>query len=210
MTKSEDDELIEESRRALLKHYSSKSTLQATILLSLAVAFFAFIQTIPLSEKWNHWVLCLFYSTVLTAFIFLTARALGRLIAFGKKAGVVMKIHVIPEADLEKIIEKDGVTEEFDPTYLNRVEYSCGKFLEKSKVHVMFHTLTNERWGSIVCLLVLFLSFFTYFHLSDFYTIVVMFCILAFLALVVYLKGDIFESARLVCAKGAKRLEHWL
>jgi hypothetical protein len=199
MSKSEDDKL-EEARKTLLQHFSSKSTLQATILLSLAIAFFTFIQTISLFEKWNYLFLCLYYSFVLIAFIFLTIRAFGRLIYWGTMAGLVERIRIISEEKLKRELEEKK-EKEYVPTYLYRVEYTCDKFLgQESRTYRMFHKLTNERGGSIVScltLFTLFVLFFTYyFQISNDIVIRIIVCILVFLAfvvdlkaLVVYLKG---------------------
>jgi hypothetical protein len=45
---SEDENLEHEARIALLKHYSSKSTNQSTIILTQALVFFTFVQTVPI------------------------------------------------------------------------------------------------------------------------------------------------------------------
>jgi len=194
MNKSEDDKLVEEARKTVLQHSSSKSTLQVTILLSLAVAFFTFIQTISLFEKLNSLFLCLFYSFVFTAFTFITIRAFGRLIYWGQMAGLAERIKIIPEEDLRKELEEKK-EKDLVPTYLYRVECSCNRFLKsKSRVHVIFHKLTNERGGSIVSFLIiifaLFVSLFSYeFQIPDATVIGVIVSILTFLAFLVYLKG---------------------
>jgi len=186
INKDEDDKLIEESRRALLQHFSSKSTLQATILLSLAIAFFAFIQTIPLVK--NEWFHSLFYSLALTAFIFLTIHAFGRLIHWGQMAGLVERIKIMPKKNLKTVLEKqDG--EEFVPTRLYGLESACNKYLGKSRVHHTFHKLTNEFKGSIAICLTLFVALLIYFLISNVIIIMIMACILAFLALEEYLSG---------------------
>jgi len=194
LNKSEDDKLVEETRRTLLQHFSSKSTLQATILLSLAVAFFTFIQTIPLFEKWNPLSLCLFYSLVLTAFTFLTIRAFGRLIYWAKMASIVERIRIISKGKLKREFEEKK-EKDFVPTYLYRVECSCNSYLGKSRIHVIFHELTNKRGGSIASFLIifaLFVSFFSYqFQILDAIdatVIGVIVPILTFLAFLVYLK----------------------
>ena len=193
MNKSEDDNLVEEARKTLLQHFSSKSTLQATILLSLAIAFFTFVQTIQLFGKWENLYQCLFYSIVLTAFTFITIRAFGRLIYWGTMAGLVDRIRIKSEEKLKRELKKKK-EKDFDPTHLYRVECSCNDYLKKSRVHVIFHELTNKCGGSIASFLTifaLFVSFFSYqFQILDAIdaTVIGVISILTFLAFLVYLK----------------------
>jgi hypothetical protein len=194
MHKSEDDKLVEEVRGTLLQHFSSKSTLQATILLSLAITFFAFIQTIPLFEKLNPSLLCLFYSLVLTTFTFLTIRAFGRLIYWGAMAGLVERKSIDSEEKLKKEFEekKEG---QVIPPCLYRLESACNEDLGKSRVHHIFHKWTNERGGSIASFLIIFALFVSVFSYQfqildaiDATVIGVIVTILTFLAFLVYLK----------------------
>jgi hypothetical protein len=159
-----EDYHVNEARKALLQHYSSKSTLQATILLSLAVAFFTFMQTIRLFENLNPFVLCFIYSLALTPFIFLTLRALGRLIYFGAMANLIEQIRLMSvEEYMDDLIEpKNSIDEEkrkdlLPPTIIYRLEHKCNQDLKRwSRVHVAFHALTNEFYGSIISILGLF------------------------------------------------------
>jgi hypothetical protein len=190
MVKS-DAELIEEARIALLQLYSSKSTLQATVLLSLAVAFFAFIQTIPMFGQLNQWFLSLFYAFVLTAFVFFTIRAFGRLIYWGNMAGFVDRVSAISEDELKKELK-----EHESPTYFLRLNHPCHLLLRKKvKVHGVLRKLTNTYRGIALCCSISFLSFFTYFAYFAYFLIsdvigIIMVCILAFLAfaLLLFLK----------------------
>jgi hypothetical protein len=182
-----EDEKFDEAREALLELYSSKSTLQATIILSLTIAFFTFIQAInnnKLFQEWNNLYLFLFYSFVLTAFVFLAIRAFGRLFYYARMGIYVERLKIISEEDLKrKIKEKD-----FLPTYLHRVEYSCDTYIgDTSGVSYIFNILTRKRWAIILTCPILFTGFFAYYLISNLIIIVIMVYILAFLALEAYL-----------------------
>jgi hypothetical protein len=199
MIEHEDIELSE-ARKTLLQHFSSKSTLQATILLSLIIAFFTFVQTITFFQKWNTLFLCLFYSLVLTSFMLLTVRALGKLIYYAGMAGLVDRISINgKEEGLKNTLERDE--KPFVVTYLHLVGYTCDEYLRCASrvklhnltIHVIFKKLTNEPkglTGSFLVICPLFVSFFGYlFQIPDVPIIGVIVSILALLTFVANLKG---------------------
>ena len=99
-------ELEQEARIALLQHFSSKSTSQATIILTTVLAFFAFVQTLQLIEKWLEWQVLLYESWILALLIFVGVRAVGRLIRWGMLADRILKVKLGSEDKVGKPIKK--------------------------------------------------------------------------------------------------------
>jgi len=99
---TEDDKLEQEARIALLQHYSSKSSNQATIILSLALAFLTFVQTVQYVPKTFQYLpidlknlyICLF----LWIFVFLVIRQVGRVFLWGELASSILFVKMLDES----------------------------------------------------------------------------------------------------------------
>ncbi|MGD0644046.1 MAG: hypothetical protein ABSA75_03980 [Candidatus Bathyarchaeia archaeon] len=96
-------ELEQEARIALLQHYSSKSSNEATNTLTIALVFFAFIsalatlRTIP-----GNWVIFI-SALVLASLIALTVHTALRLLYWGTLAGYAVQVDFITLKRLKKI-----------------------------------------------------------------------------------------------------------
>jgi len=97
-----DERLTQDTRNILLRHYSSKSTNQTAIILTLAIIFFSFVQALPYLEVLPNWVVNLIVVLTLTLLSFLTIRALSRLFVWGKIAGTVLYVRMLNFEELEK------------------------------------------------------------------------------------------------------------
>lgn len=143
MSESDDEnELEQEARIALLQYYSSKSTLQATIVLSLVIAFFASLEAISILKL--TWL----YSLSFATFAFFTIRAFGRLVYWGNLTGTVLYVDFTSEIEGQETIkkvneklEKEKVS--FKPTYLLRLEQPSERHTEKLKLYLLFRLFTN-------------------------------------------------------------------
>jgi len=137
-----DEENQEKARVALLQHYSSKSTLQATIILTAALATFAFVQTLPLIENWVEWERTFYEISSLSLLSFVAFRASARLLFWGKLADSILglkprcKIYVEGKIKIEKE----------EPTYFMRFSFAIDPCRE-SRVLRITNYLTNTRFA---------------------------------------------------------------
>lgn len=147
----QEKKLEQEARIALLQHYSSKSTLQATIILSLAIAFFTFVSVLGYLEErvfHNTFHYSIFLATVLAGFAFFALRALGRLFYWGNMAGRILNVEGISDKDAKCIAESDNREFEkekttFKSTYFMKLGQACGRAFRKSRVGMFVHCITN-------------------------------------------------------------------
>lgn len=91
-----------QSRIALLEYYYSKSTSQATIVLTLALSYFAFVGSIGSVKEWLAldpiWYLVI-NSVILWILLSLGIRAFGRLVQYGQLSGAVLCVKGIERKD---------------------------------------------------------------------------------------------------------------
>lgn len=92
------DELEQDARIALLQHYSSKASNEAIIIVTMAIAFFGFVQS--LSYVKNPICLTVIYETFFLGIIVnVTFRSIGRLLRYGYLADSVLTV-VISRQDI--------------------------------------------------------------------------------------------------------------
>jgi hypothetical protein len=83
---SKDSELEQEARTALLQHYSSKSSNQATNALTVALAFFTFIESIETSSHFFRSWTPIFLFLAFGLFVSLSFHIIYRALYYGKLA----------------------------------------------------------------------------------------------------------------------------
>jgi len=96
-----DKRLTQDARNVLLRHYSSKSTNQTAIILTLGIIFFSFIQALRYVEAFPNWAASLIVVLILPTLMFLTIRALSRLFVWGKIAGTVLYVRMLNFEELK-------------------------------------------------------------------------------------------------------------
>lgn len=119
---------MQKARIALLNHYSSKSTNQATIILTLVIALFAFIEASRFIALPLNIFRILYYSFFLTIWLFFTVRAIRKLIWWGEMAGYIGSVEMINVERAEKEVgeeKKNFGNATFLPTYLMRLDKAC-------------------------------------------------------------------------------------
>jgi hypothetical protein len=87
---SDDEKLEADARNVLLAHFSSKSTNETTILIGLAVVFFADIQAYSAFNFPLIWQKITFLTLTLGIIAFFVIRQLSRLICWGQLADAVV------------------------------------------------------------------------------------------------------------------------
>jgi cytochrome c-type biogenesis protein CcmH/NrfF len=143
--------LAQEARIALLQHFSSKSTNQATMILTLVLAFFTFVQTLQYIEKWREWLVLSYESWALALLTFLGVRAVGRLIRWGELADRILKVEPGSEDKAENVAKKTEKESERSETYFERF-YSTIRVKPLSRKVRAFDFFTNT---ACVCFLLL-------------------------------------------------------
>ena len=103
-----DERIVQDARNILLRHYSSKSTNQTVILLTLAIIFFSFVQAFQYVKILPKFLENLLIVSILTALSFLTIRALSRLFLWAKMAGTIRYV---------RMLNKKGTREAFGTAY---------------------------------------------------------------------------------------------
>lgn len=97
-----DERLTQDARNVLLRHYSSKSTNQAAITLTLAIIFFSFVQALPYTEVLPNDLVNPFVALFLATLSFLAIRALSRLFLWGKMVGTILHVRMLTKKELEE------------------------------------------------------------------------------------------------------------
>lgn len=97
-----DERLTQDARNVLLRHYSSKSTNQTAIILTLGIIFFSFVQALPYTEVLPNFLVNPFVALFLAALSFLAIRALSRLFLWGKMAGTILYVRMLTKKELEE------------------------------------------------------------------------------------------------------------
>jgi hypothetical protein len=173
MSEKEQDIKIHDSRLALLQHYSSKSSNQAIIILSLALVFFTCIQSMQFLEALHLEPVIMAFLASLFA---LSVRALGRLIYWGKLAKAICQVDPLDK----ELASKDQNNEEgkyleglkrkgvgLVPTYLYRLEEACQTYativLDSGKINWLYKlTCTWKRFFAFLlfCVVVSFIPYY--------------------------------------------------
>jgi hypothetical protein len=121
LSSSKREEREQEARIALLQHFSSKSNNQVTSALTIALLFFAFIQSANLIRaiigNWSMPTLfgsvssktiCdLLFATLLSFFVALSVRTISRLLYWGELAGLVLDVELAPTSRMNQKWSKD-------------------------------------------------------------------------------------------------------
>jgi hypothetical protein len=107
---SENEDLEQEARIALLQHFSSKSSNQVTSALTIALIFFAFATAIePVKSLFGNWsipflwsfsskILCeVFFAIILSALVALAFRTFTRLLFWGELSGLILDCEAASE-----------------------------------------------------------------------------------------------------------------
>jgi len=125
-TKNDEDD----ARKAWLQHYSSKSSMQATLLLSLAIAFFTFVQAVKYDQTTTVKIL---YSVVMPATLLVGLRAIGRLFNYGWHADAILRDEKANHGEMQQSIGND---QEMDRIAIMSTEKKKGK----SRQQIRFNT----------------------------------------------------------------------
>lgn len=153
--KDYDETLEQEARIALLHHFSSKSTNQTTIILTVALASFAFVQTLQLTMDWQEWQRAVYGIPVLTFLSFVAIRACGRLIFWGKLAGFIEVIKPKEQEITAQRIKQNGRESTEKVTWFNRLENGMDDRRRESHLLIISWTLTNSKPGGAFMVLLL-------------------------------------------------------
>jgi hypothetical protein len=140
----EKDKLEQDARIALLQHYSAKASNQAVIIVTLAIVFFAFIQTLVLGFFRNKDVAFPYELTFLTVLFFVGFRAILKLVDYGFLTANIQTVRIKSEQETFNSINaglrlcyREGYWKEGEnpraATYLVRLSEACGDFTQKAK-----------------------------------------------------------------------------
>lgn len=159
-----DERLTQDARNVLLRHYSSKSTNQTAIILTLAIIFFSFVQALPYAEVLPNSLVNPFVVLFLAALSFLAIRALSRLFLWGKMAGTILYVRMLTKKELEEGKHLAGRTlERLILTRHLRLDKGAA---EETKKHMhligcVLNWLTREPYNHIVflCIFAIFAIF---------------------------------------------------
>lgn len=155
------DRMEQDARIALLQHFSSKSSNQAIIFLTLAAAFFAFTQTLLyfqnaqfsfLPRQYQSYPFRAYVFACLLSFSFLTVRAIGRMQLWSGLARAVFIVEIQSEefmkSELRKEVEElkganPNTKIDLVPTLLYRLQRACDNYVTE-------HTRAQNRWVRLV------------------------------------------------------------
>ncbi|MGA3192885.1 MAG: hypothetical protein ABSD73_10310 [Candidatus Bathyarchaeia archaeon] len=165
----DDPNLAADARNSLLAHYSSKSTNETTILLGLAVAFFADVQTYNAFSFVPEWLRIVFLISSLGVIAYLVIRQTSRLVYWGELTTAILIVGMFDlkpiEDDLKKTLtnlysERNSALSKSDipkvplvATDIDRLSSSTyWYFKEKKRAskewHMRFYSLvTNRRFA---------------------------------------------------------------
>ena len=156
------EQLKQDARIALLEHYSSKSTNQTIIILTIALVFFTFLGVLPSDFPSRDYFLIIAFGGML----WLAVRAVGRLNYWSEHSDAILYIDALNESDIEKLLERKretlGLTEKIpwddheyplrlSSNYLIRLSFAAALYLiarrkkQGSKL-VKFSDFTRSLW----------------------------------------------------------------
>jgi hypothetical protein len=150
---------MEDARNSLLAHYSSKSTNQTTMLLGLAVVFFAVVElyrVLELPIKWEGGVFLTFF---LGGIVIIGVRAVGRLLYYGELATAILYVELAGKDETKLWMNTNVVPESFRskvaPTYQARLCCSCAgyrdAYLKGNRVFALGYKVTHRNLLAVVC-----------------------------------------------------------
>jgi hypothetical protein len=142
----EETRLDQEARIALLQHFSSKSSNQATIIFTIALIFFAFVQTLQYVKGWSYWESTLYESLSLALIAFLVIRAIGRIHYWSKLAGSVLAVVPKSPEKVEEDIKEHHKEGKEKPTILGCIHSATG-IDQDSNPFLAVGLLTNTVWA---------------------------------------------------------------
>lgn len=163
MWRQDESRLEEEARRALLQHYSSKSSNEAVIIVTLGLVFFGFTQTLEFLH--NNVVVALYEWLVLTVLLAVGFRAVLKLLGYGFLADSVHAVSMKSEQDTLNYLKSEQLKHLCKPpqtysetaTYLERLSWACH---QRTQHHVDVDKRLNYRlyryssrlyWLIVVC-----------------------------------------------------------
>jgi hypothetical protein len=138
--------LEEEARRALLQHYSSKSSNQAITIVTLALVFFGFTQTLGFLQ--NAVVVTVYEGAVLSVLFAVGLRAIHKLLCYGFLADSIIAVGMKSEQDTLDYLNKEQLkrlcklSQEYSETatYLERLSLACS-------LRWQWHINHDRRWN---------------------------------------------------------------
>lgn len=146
----------EDARNALLAHYSEKSTAQASVLVGLAVVFFASVQAFDVLRKLDLPFgldgAFLWFSVI--SIIFIGVRAIGRLVYYGELAGGILSVEMQDYDDTKDMIKNDLTrprSVKYRPTELERLASANQKYLndlmkKKLSLPSFIYAVSHHKW----------------------------------------------------------------
>jgi hypothetical protein len=146
----------EDARNALLAHYSEKSTAQASVLVGLAVVFFASVQAYDVLRKlglpFGLDTAFLVFSVI--SIIFIGVRAVGRLIYYGELAGGILSVEMQDYDDTKDMIKNDLArprSVKYKATELERLASANQKYLDdlmekKLSLPSRIYGVSHHKW----------------------------------------------------------------
>lgn len=166
---SEKEQLEQDARIALLAHYSSKSTNQTIIILTIGLVSLSFIGVISADNPLRDYLLI----SAFCVFLYFGLRAIGRLINYGQLGTAIIHIGMIAEKEvtrelqssnkqlkLGKYAEKNSTASlvELTSTNLGRFSSACEVYFHaqrnaKSKsdrVMTEFSFVTHSKWWGLM------------------------------------------------------------
>jgi hypothetical protein len=165
----------EDARNALLAHYSEKSTAQASVLVGLAVVFFASVQAYDVLRKlslpFGLDTAFLVFSTL--SIIFFGVRAIGRLLYYGELAGGILTVEMLGYEETRRMMENDlkrPRSVKYKPTELERLASANQKYLDdlmamKLSLASRIYAVSHHKWFEYFYLILLSVLALFVFHL---------------------------------------------
>lgn len=146
MWRQDESRLEEEARRALLQHYSSKTSNQAIVIVTLALVFFGFTQTLGFLH--NSVIVAVYEWAVLTGLFAVGFRAIHKLLGYGFLADSITAVSMKSEQDTLDYLNKEQLkhlcklSQEYSETatYLERLSFACSLRSQWHKDH-------DKRWN---------------------------------------------------------------
>lgn len=131
----------DESRYSLLQHFSSKSSHQTNVILTIALVSVGVLQALPYIEAWPIIPKLLFHVSCPFVLVLLGIRATGKLLMWGKYASAVLHVKPLEECEytekgvLKQLPEKHLVAKIAEEvplakTYLIRLYHACNRYVE--------------------------------------------------------------------------------
>jgi hypothetical protein len=174
----------DEARKALLAHYSAKTTSQTAVLIGYAVAFFAVFQAYDVLSKLSLQFGYYFLVSSVITLLFLVTYAVGRLVYYGELSSAVIFVKMaeygkargeVKKRFSEYEIEMPKPESIYPITYLERISCAIGDYVGCRSKHpnipLWIWNRTSSKWfwriyGIVVFLAVLSLALLLTGHLK--------------------------------------------